>query len=76
LLKMRPGEMKISIHQVSLRGALAVARRSRSKLDEIPRSRSEQAPQSRRLMLGLPRFARNDLEFQVCIPIFDMGGQA
>jgi len=30
----------------SLRGASAVARRSRSKLDEIPRSRSEQAPQS------------------------------
>jgi carbamoyl-phosphate synthase small subunit len=30
----------------SLRGASAVARRSRSKLGEIPRSRSEQAPQS------------------------------
>jgi len=24
----------------------------------------------------LLRFARNDLEFQVCIFIFDMGGQA
>jgi len=31
---------------LSLRGASAVARRSRSKLGEIPRSRSEQAPQS------------------------------
>jgi carbamoyl-phosphate synthase small subunit len=30
---------------LSLRGASAVARRSRSKLGEIPRSRSEQAPQ-------------------------------
>jgi hypothetical protein len=70
LLKMRPRE--ISAHRVSLRGALAVARRSRSKLDEIPRSRSEQAPQSRRLMLGSLRFARNDLESQVCIFIFDL----
>ncbi len=32
---------------LSLPGASAVARRSRSKLGEIPRSRSEQAPQSR-----------------------------
>jgi len=35
----------------SLRGASAVARRSRSKLGEIPRSRSEQAPQSHILVI-------------------------
>jgi hypothetical protein len=43
LLKMRLG--KVSVHQVSLRGALATK-------------------QSRRLMLRLLRFARNDLEFE------------
>ena len=36
----------MSLPFLSLRGASAVARRSRSKLGEIPRSRSEQAPQS------------------------------
>jgi len=35
----------------SLRGASAVARRSRSKLGEIPRSRSEQAPQSLKILV-------------------------
>jgi len=35
-----------TLPSLSLRGASAVARRSRSKLGEIPRSRSEQAPQS------------------------------
>jgi carbamoyl-phosphate synthase small subunit len=35
-----------NLSSLSLRGASAVARRSRSKLGEIPRSRSEQAPQS------------------------------
>jgi carbamoyl-phosphate synthase small subunit len=35
-----------NLPSLSLRGASAVARRSRSKLGEIPRSRSEQAPQS------------------------------
>jgi carbamoyl-phosphate synthase small subunit len=34
-----------NLSSLSLRGASAVARRSRSKLGEIPRSRSEQAPQ-------------------------------
>ena len=48
MLKMRLGEIKISVHRVSLRGALATK-------------------QSRRLMLRLLRFARNDLEFSVCI---------
>ena len=37
----------VTLPSLSLRGASAVARRSRSKLGEIPRSRSEQAPQSR-----------------------------
>jgi len=36
----------VTLPSLSLRGASAVARRSRSKLGEIPRSRSEQAPQS------------------------------
>jgi len=36
-----------NLPSLSLRGASAVARRNRSKLGEIPRSRSEQAPQSR-----------------------------
>jgi carbamoyl-phosphate synthase small subunit len=36
----------VSLPSLSLRGASAVARRSQSKLGEIPRSRSEQAPQS------------------------------
>jgi len=36
---------------LSLRGASAVARRSRSKLGEIPRSRSEQAPQSLKILV-------------------------
>jgi carbamoyl-phosphate synthase small subunit len=35
-----------NLPSLSLRGASAVARRSRSKLGEIPRSRAEQAPQS------------------------------
>jgi carbamoyl-phosphate synthase small subunit len=35
-----------NLSSLSLRGASAVVRRSRSKLGEIPRSRSEQAPQS------------------------------
>jgi len=36
----------VTLPSLLLRGASAVARRSRSKLGEIPRSRSEQAPQS------------------------------
>jgi hypothetical protein len=55
--KMRPGEIEISVHQMSLRRELATK-------------------QSRRLMLRLLRLARNDVESQVCISIFDMGGQA
>ena len=41
----------VTLPSLSLRGASAVARRSRSKLGEIPRSRSEQAPQSHILVI-------------------------
>jgi len=41
----------VTLPSPSLRGASAVARRSRSKLGEIPRSRSEQAPQSHILVI-------------------------
>jgi carbamoyl-phosphate synthase small subunit len=41
----------VTLPSQSLRGASAVARRSRSKLGEIPRSRSEQAPQSHILVI-------------------------
>jgi carbamoyl-phosphate synthase small subunit len=40
-----------NLPSLSLRGASAVARRSRSKPGEIPRSRSEQAPQSLKILV-------------------------
>ena len=41
----------VTLTSQSLRGASAVARRSRSKLGEIPRSRSEQAPQALKILV-------------------------
>ncbi|NWF77334.1 MAG: glutamine-hydrolyzing carbamoyl-phosphate synthase small subunit [Chloroflexi bacterium] len=41
----------VPLPYLSLRGASAVAKRSRSSLGEIPRSRSEQAPQSHILVI-------------------------